>query len=46
MWLSAALDDEKVCKEMKDDINNWFESLFSFIRENNIDQYTFYKENK
>jgi hypothetical protein len=23
-WLSAALDDPMVCKEMKTDINNWF----------------------
>lgn len=22
-WMSAALDDPQVCKEMKDDINNW-----------------------
>lgn len=23
-WLAAALDDPKVCQEMKDDINSWF----------------------
>lgn len=26
-WLSAALDDEKVCEEMKRDIRSWFEVL-------------------
>jgi hypothetical protein len=26
-WLSAALDDPKVCKEMKNDIENWFDSF-------------------
>lgn len=25
-WLSAALEDENVCKEMKADINAWFDS--------------------
>lgn len=25
-WLSAALEDPKVCQAMKDDINEWFES--------------------
>lgn len=25
-WLSAALDDPNVCKEMKDDINYWMEA--------------------
>jgi len=29
-WLAAALDDETVCKEMKDDINKWFDSFDSF----------------
>jgi len=24
-WLSAALEDPKVCQAMKDDINEWFE---------------------
>lgn len=23
-WLAAALDDPKICQEMKDDINSWF----------------------
>lgn len=26
-WLSAALDDDGVCKEMKDDIRSWFKAL-------------------
>jgi hypothetical protein len=25
-WMSAALSDKNVCKEMKDDINNWLNS--------------------
>ena len=25
VWLSAALEDPKVCDKMKADINNWFE---------------------
>ena len=25
-WLSAALEDPEVCKEMKADINAWFEA--------------------
>lgn len=29
-WLSAALEDPKVCKEMKEDINIFFETLESF----------------
>lgn len=28
-WLAAALDDPKVCKKMKEDINNWF-GMFTF----------------
>ena len=27
MWLSAALEDEGVCAEMKADINRWFAAL-------------------
>ena len=26
MWLSAALDDPKVCKKMKDDIRDWMDA--------------------
>jgi len=26
-WLSAALEDEHVCQEMKDDIDAWFKEL-------------------
>jgi|GEM_PF-5461486 len=26
-WVSAALDDPKVCEAMKDDINGWFAAL-------------------
>jgi hypothetical protein len=29
-WLSAALSDEKVCKEMKKDIKEWFK-VFEII---------------
>lgn len=44
MWLSVALGDDKICKEMKDDINYWFKCFFTFIKENNIQQNTFYNE--
>ena len=27
-WMSAALDDDSVCEEMKTDIKNWFESFY------------------
>jgi hypothetical protein len=27
-WLSAALEDPKVCDEMKADVNEWFEAVF------------------
>jgi len=26
-WLSAALEDDKVCKEMKEDIRSWFDQF-------------------
>lgn len=26
-WLSAALDDPKVCEEMKEDIKEWFNTF-------------------
>lgn len=26
-WLSAALDDPKVCAEMKEDIEDWFKAV-------------------
>lgn len=29
-WMSAALDDPKVCKEMKEDIDKWFEAMGKF----------------
>lgn len=29
MWLSAALDDDKVCVEMKSDIREWMDAVYS-----------------
>ncbi len=26
-WLSAAMEDPKVCQSMKNDINNWFDTF-------------------
>lgn len=28
-WMSAALEDPNVCEEMKQDIRNWFDSLWT-----------------
>jgi hypothetical protein len=35
-WLSAALDDEKVCIEMKQDIENWFKRFDTFEKATGI----------
>ena len=31
-WLSAALEDDSVCKEMKEDITRWFDRFSTFER--------------
>jgi hypothetical protein len=36
-WLSAALSDDKVCKEMKDDINQWMSFFCEKNREHTQD---------
>lgn len=45
-WLSAALDDPKVCDEMKTDIKNYFDVMWLFKKENRIKDLTFLVESK
>ena len=46
MWLSAALDDPKVCEEMKSDIRRWLENLFEFKKRYKLPEMTLYSNKR